>query len=209
MSRPLPVDCCGGCRLIVVFFASRLVFVSSQQRPHVFNTSTIVFWPERWSIMFVGKWEGPRHLWLVRAAVRAMAAVTRHRCQRHRRGCLPLIVGAVVFVLLLLLMILSSLCLLLLLLSELIYVYVRSQQRRELFQTATVVFRRQRWSTMVIGRGAWGGRGGGGCARSNAAANLHSCWWSSLNRWARETRLLLIGAMFYFIEAVCFVIFSQ
>jgi hypothetical protein len=134
-----------------------LVFVSSQQRPHVFNTSTIVFWPERWSIMFVGKWEGPRHLWLVRAAVRAMAAVTRHRCQRHRRGCLPLIVGAVVFVLLLLLMILSSLCLLLLLLSELIYVYVRSQQRRELFQTATVVFRRQRWSTMVIGRGAWGG----------------------------------------------------
>jgi hypothetical protein len=65
------------------------------------------------------QWEGTGHRWLVRAAVRAAAAVTRHRCHRHR-------VGAVVFVLLLLL-ILSLLCLLLLLLLLFELVYVRSQ----------------------------------------------------------------------------------
>jgi hypothetical protein len=94
-----------------------------------------------------GRWHQWEGTWYRRAE-----AVTCDRFHRHRRGCLPLIFGTVVFVLLLLL-ILSSLCLLLLLLLLFELVYVRSKQQRELFETETVILRRQRRSTtMVIGR---------------------------------------------------------
>jgi hypothetical protein len=146
--------------LIVVFVASR---IRIRQQPATspgvqhLDHSILAGAPVhhgRWH-----QWEGTRYRWLVRAAVRAAAAVTRDRFHRHRRGCLPLIFGTVVFVLLLLL-ILSSLCLLLLLLLLFELVYVRSKQQRELFETKTVILRRQRRSTtMVIGRRQGGRRG--------------------------------------------------